>query len=365
MMITHTFKARSFLKCQEWYMQLYDMLPSECKRATPQWCEVYIPVLDLSVNLPLSHIKDSNEVTMEVVKEAVISVLEEDGWDFGQHLMVSNGNNTENTENTVSTDSFGLCWTVGDRAEWVYWTHSSSDQNKRIDSVICPQSIEQTHRLELRMIEHTPHDIILPENLKLKEPPPVEGFLIQVSDFHGAPGVFHSNRKMSYFASFDQYLFYAPASKVEPPNTTCLIDEDLLPKNIRVQPYVSAVSPYTKTCTPEVEAGEVRRRMRLMIEAKGVIDLTEVSYVRRAFTETIDDEQDIPSSSNVSLLHWPTARSSISQKKYQPLAQNEQNSLENTSRKKPCLEIIMTNGLQIKFEVGSLKEELTASRTNQ
>jgi hypothetical protein len=345
------------------------MLPPECKREIPKWCEVYIPVLDLSVNLPLSHIKHSNEVTMEVVKEAVISVLEEDGWDFSQRFIVTND---DGTKSIASVDNFGLCWTVGDRAEWVYWTHSSSNKEKRIDSVICPQSIGRTHRLELRMIEHTPHDIILRENLTLKEPPPVEGFLIQVSDFYGAPGVFHSNRKMNYFASFDQYLFYVPASKVEQPNMACFIDEDLLPKSIRAQSYVSAVSPYTNACTPEVEVGEIRRRMRLMIEAKGVIDLTEVSYVRRAFTQdifdeqdissnsNISDEQDISSNSNISLLHR-SSRFSFSQKKYQQIPQKKQNSfLANSSRNKPCLEIIMVNGLQIKFEVGNtLQRKLT------
>lgn len=348
MMITHTFKARSFLKCQEWYMLLYDILPMECKRLTPKWCEVYIPVLDLSVNLPLSHIEHSNEITTDVVKMAVISALEEDESGFSQRLIAAyNGS----TEGILSADKFGLCWTIGDRAEWIYWTHSSSDKNKPIDSVICPQSIEQTHRLELRMIEHTPCDIILPEKLTLKEPPPVEGFLIQLSDFHGSTGVFNSKRKMTYFATFDQYLFYVPASKVDPPNIVCFVDEDLLPRNIKAQSYVSAISPYTNSCTPEIGAKEIHRRMRLMIEAEGVIDLTKVSYVRRAFNQDISDEQDIPNNSNIGLLHWPT-RSSISQKQYQKLPQQRQNSfLPNSRRNKPSLEIIMANGLQIKFEV--------------
>ncbi|CEP16159.1 hypothetical protein [Parasitella parasitica] len=342
MMITMTFKARSFLKCQEWYMQLYNMLPNENKRPIPQWCSVYIPTLDLSVNLPLT--KKNSNVTMEDVKEAVITVLENEG-DLVQRLV-----QTDQINRNVSVDDLGLCWTTKDRAEWIYWTHASSDSQNRIDYAICPQNIEQTHRLELRLIEHTPYDIILRENMTLKEPPPVEGFLMRASDFTGK-GAFNK-MKMNYFASFDQYLFYIPASKVASPNMACFIDEDLLPKNIRAQPYVSAVSPYTPTCTPDVEVGEVARRMRLMTESKGFIDLTEVSYVRRTFSDDLPDLDESGISGQLSLTKR-SSRSPILPKHDKPVRKQSFFVPIRQNHRKPCLEIIMENGLQARFEVYS------------
>ncbi|KAK4516728.1 structural constituent of ribosome [Mucor velutinosus] len=352
MVVTMTFKARSFLKCQEWYMQLYHMLPAENKHPMPEWCQVYIPILDLSVNLPLA--KKNRAVTMEDVKEAVISILEDEG-DMVQRLV-----HTDKIDRNLSVDDLGLCWTTKDRAEWIYWTHAASDPKKRIDYAICPQNIEQTHRLELRLIEHTPHDIILRENMVLKEPPPVEGFLLRPFDFNGSTNAFSKMKmKMSYFASFDQYLFYIPAGRVSSPNLACFIDDHLLPKNIRAQPYVSAVSPYTSTSTQDIEMGEVLRRMRLMTESKGVIDLTEVSYVRRTFSDdTVDAEEENGISSQLSLSKR-SSRSPIlpnhssSQPRRDKHAGRQSIFSNKQSRRKPCLEMIMENGLQIRFEVYS------------
>ncbi|KAL0139049.1 Pleckstrin homology domain-containing protein [Mucor lusitanicus] len=351
MMVTMTFKARSFLKCQEWYMQLYTMLPAENKRPLPESCPVYIPTLDLSVNLPLT--KRNRAVTMQDVKEAVIAVLEDEG-DLVQRLV-----RTDKIDRDLSVDDLGLCWTTKDRAEWIYWTHAASNRKERIDYAICPQNIEQTHRLELRLIEHTPHDIILRENMVLKEPPPVEGFLLRPFDFNGSTNAFSKNKmKMSYFASFDQYLFYIPASKVSSPNLACFIDDHLLPKNIRAQPYVSAVSPYTSTCTQATEVGEVMRRMRLMTESKGVIDLTQVSYVRRTFSDdALDADEENGISSGLSLSkrssRSPILPKHASQPRRDTPARKQSFFSNKQSRKKPCLEMIMENGLQIRFEVYS------------
>lgn len=340
---TLTFKARSFLKCQEWYMELYDILPSECKRPCPKWCEVYIPMVDLSVNLPLLNVKHSDDITIEDVKEAVIAVLEEEENDVERV--------NEKLAKLKSSDELGLCWTAKDRAEWVYWKTSSSDPKKRIDWVIGPQSIEHTHRLELRLIEHTPHDIILQENFILKEPPPVEGFLTCITDFFGSSSdsPFAQPKKMNYFASFDQYLFYVPSSKISPPNMACFIEPEKMPRNIRSRPYISAISPYTPMCTEETRFGEIHRRMELMTNAKGVIDLTEVSYVRRSFLD--DAEEDTGSR-----VHSGLSKKSSQTPMIRPLMTPKKRSSSSFFRKverrdKACLEIIMENGLQIQFEV--------------
>ncbi|KAI9362212.1 Pleckstrin homology domain-containing protein [Pilaira anomala] len=333
MMATLTFKARSFIKCQEWYMQLYDILPEECKRPLPKWSEVYIPLLDLSVTLPLQHIKHSYEVTMEDVKEAVLTVLEEDALN-------------EKMEKLATRDNLGLCWSTKDRAEWIYWKYSSSDPTRRIDWALGPQSIEQTHRLELRTLQHTPNEIILKENFVLKEPPPVEGFLIFITDLLGRK-LLKGVRKANYFASFDQFLFYTSTAKVSEPDVDCILDEDKMPNNIRAHPYVSALSPYTETSDEESRAAEIRRRMRLMTEAKGVIDLSEVSYVRRTFTDEIEE----PETHHSRISFGSESPMLPSQPEYRRSGSNLFH--PKPQRNNPCVELVMENGLQIKFEAYS------------
>jgi hypothetical protein len=132
MMHTLTFKARSYLQCQQWYMALYGLLPDHAKQPVPNWCEVYVPILDLCVHLPLYHQNSDTpryDVTLEDVKDAVIEILDEDPClEF---------------EEKVGDAELGLCWTFQERAEWVYWQRDAYDAQTRIDMPICPQSIEQ------------------------------------------------------------------------------------------------------------------------------------------------------------------------------------------------------------------------------
>jgi hypothetical protein len=347
MMITLTFKARTFLKCQEWYMEIYNILPTNCKRTFPNWCQVYIPILELSVNLPLTNINHINEITMQDVKETVLTVLEDDLLNKSSSSSSSSSSYSEKVEKLLSlTDDLGLCWSTKDRAEWIYWINNEK-QDKRIDWFICPQSIEQTHRLELRQIEHTPNHIILQQDFILKEPPPIEGFLLYKSDFYGQLNTSIFKKNLNYFATFDQYLFYIPSVKVSQPNIECFLDETR-------SPYLSTLSPFKQRQenNKEIEIGEMQRRIKLMTEAKGVIDLTEVSYVRRTFENDLISEQN-----NFSQISSIGSHTPMLQQEPQPRKSSSSFfslTRQQCNRNKPCLELVMENGLQIKFEVRNI-----------
>ncbi|KAI9496221.1 hypothetical protein BDB00DRAFT_758520, partial [Zychaea mexicana] len=166
--VTLTFRGRSVTLSQEWYVALYRVLPDTCKPACSPWCEVNIPLMDLQVRLPLVD-KYTNEmrydITLDSVKSAVLAVLEKDE-DWAQ-----------NVQSRLGKDNIAMCWTRDNRTEWVYWARSLTDERRHINLVMSPQHIEQTHRLELRRIEHTPTDIIFSDHKSMQEPPPVEGFL--------------------------------------------------------------------------------------------------------------------------------------------------------------------------------------------
>lgn len=320
-------------------MALYNMLSDDCKKMCPKWCEVYIPILELSVNLPLTTIQNINEITMQDIKETILLVLKDD---------LKTSEKLELLFEKEEQEELGLCWATKDRAEWIYWQKSSSNADQSIDWVICPQSIEQTHRLELRFIQHTPNQIILGQDFVLKEPAPIEGFLYYISDFFG--GLFKKKKILNYFATFDQFLFYIPSSRIDQPDIQCFLDEeeeeDLLHKKKRSS-FISMISPYTQKNNKELELQEIRRRMNLMAEARGVIDLTEVSFVRRLFSDVLNTEHN--------------NGSSVSQTSQSPVLQqqNKRNSgssflslsrQQQQDRNKPCLELVMENGLHIKFE---------------
>ncbi|CAO3675970.1 unnamed protein product [Rhizopus microsporus] len=309
--VSMMFKANTFLQCQEWYTQLYKVLPKGAKRPFPSYCEVYIPAMNLTLNLPLEETQGCYDITLADIKEAVMTVVEESGYD-GKLFCLDD-------------DEIGVCWATEERVEWVYWTASPANPDKRIDLAVCPQSIEQTHRLELRAIEHTPDHIILDQNDILNEPCPMEGFLVCASDFFGLTA--KVTGKMYYFASFDQYLVYIPSTKATKPHTENIVNHESLGE------HVWFISPYTSKAKSQSEMEEIKRRMRLLSEAKGLIDLTEVSYVKRHF---IEEHDDIGYESHIS---------------HEPLLGGSRLLLRKNL---PCiLEFVMENGLQIQFQTYS------------
>jgi hypothetical protein len=92
--------------------------------------------------------------------------------------------------------------------------------------------------------------------------------------------------------------------------------------------YITRLDPFLFHDTTARHV-EYQRRMALMMAASGIIDLTEVSFVRRSFADTVDDQSSMDS------------RIPIMTEPLRPTRSNQ----------KPHLEIIMENGLQLKFGV--------------
>ncbi|KAI7877905.1 hypothetical protein K492DRAFT_10694 [Lichtheimia hyalospora FSU 10163] len=156
---TFYFRALSITVCHEWYMALYRVLPDQVKPICSPWCEVHIPLLELRVKLPLWN-EDGEiryDITLESVYNAVISLLQQD-----EHWKKLTDSSFKNNH------QLGMCWSRGTRTEWVYWNRSLTNTQERIDLVISPQHIEQTHRLELRHMDHAPSNIWLEDDSKLQ-----------------------------------------------------------------------------------------------------------------------------------------------------------------------------------------------------
>lgn len=194
-------------------------------------------------------------------------------------------------------------------------------------------------------IEHTPSQIVLHDDTVLKvvgikskyvrtstehemqEPPAVEGLLWRLTNFHGKPITSNSRAKRKYyFASFNQFLFYIPRSQASLPDV----------KNHDDSQWLQVITCF-KQDSAELVQKEVDRRMNLLRHASGVIDLTEVSYVRRASEDNEDDEEDM-------------SNEDLAQETSELLRSSQQRYIHGGRAR---IEIIMQNGLVIKLQVQS------------
>ncbi|KAG2226771.1 hypothetical protein INT45_005736 [Circinella minor] len=365
--ITLTFRARSMTLSQEWYLALYKVLPDQCKPVCSPWCEVNIPMMELQVRLPLVKILDTTsnnnkndlryDITLDSVKHAVLGIL-----DKKENVTLSGDNSITHTNSSnmdimikkFKEEDLAMCWTRNNRTEWVYWKNSLLDKSRAINTVISPQHIEQTHRLELRPIEHTPNHVVFSDQKSMKEPQPVEGFLYRLTTFSGKhipPGSL--SRRRYYFASFDQFLFcISSIQNLKPPNEHCY--EQALTDDM----YTATISPFTEEGDNNLASHELERRMQLITEASRVIDLTEISYVQRSFCGEGDEDSShhcrISNSNNHSpdpeILDTVSHRTSSLP---ETMLRVQQQQLEQQRKSTPVLEIIMQNGLVIRLRADS------------
>ncbi|CAO3594836.1 unnamed protein product [Absidia cylindrospora] len=406
--VTVVFRARSLTLCHEWYVALYRLLPDTARKPFPPECEVYIPSINLRVHLPLikkrhSHNYHTNGnqnqqddwndsrycITMDQVKNAVLDLLEKDS-----EWMVLHGNRLKRSD-------LSLCWTRKDRAEWIYWKQSVN-QTHRSDKVICPQIIENTHRLELRPVQHTPHNVVLDEKTTLVEPIPCEGFLTKVTDFEGR--MIKSGNwvpRRFYFSSFDGFLFAVPSHKAKLPDPRTYIDSLTLRNDgnallapthldrIKNSPYITLATPFAgnmQGISQEWQEQELDRRMHLVADSSGVINLAEVSYVQRSFggyasadalldSSTVQHDQDdfLQINGNKS---YGSVSSSLMGSSTSPIMENGPPVLSSSSlssspamqhrrpgafgqglshrknlrdRQRPCIDLVMNNGVILKL----------------
>ncbi|RIB17878.1 hypothetical protein C2G38_2186147 [Gigaspora rosea] len=140
-----------------------------------------------------------------------------------------------------------LCWKRYDRIEWIVWEKNDDDEKDRSDLLACPQFIE-------------------------REPPPVEGYLIRVTNEKGCK----NRSKRLYFSSNDYYLFFffflKPFIASPPPPPSSSLEAGSGPQ------YVDAF----------LKANS-KRRIKQIINAYGFINLIDVKEVRSLMDDNSED----------------------------------------------------------------------------
>lgn len=241
-------------------------------------------------------------------------------------------------------------------------------------------------------------------NINNKEPPPVEGFLNLLTDFEGRyikPSNTWTQRRY-YFSTFGSYLFYTPQSKIDLPDTNAFME----PNQVKIHNlnyltnnnhsnhnnlyddghFTTVVTPFPydkMELNEDWQHEELRRRMKLMKNAYGIINLTDILYVQRIFIEDTSSlssqpktmvygnhnhhhqDSNLMESGNVSLLTTSTAPM---MKNYNTFSTDSSTSFDPSSshtstyhfdhyqsnprsNHQSCIGIFMKNGVVIKLQV--------------
>ncbi|CAG8631791.1 11973_t:CDS:2, partial [Cetraspora pellucida] len=160
------FRPKTYALSIEWYRALYNLLRPPSIKPVPPICDVVVPDLNVRVQIPLEDRMQAFKITAEEITKTVLDEL-------------SGINEWEDVlSEWLKNSDVRLCWKSYDRIDWIVWEKNDNEKDRN-DLLACPQFIEGTHQLQLRCTRHYPTSVTLPDETKLQEPPPVEGYLIR------------------------------------------------------------------------------------------------------------------------------------------------------------------------------------------
>ncbi|KAG0331675.1 hypothetical protein BG000_010697 [Podila horticola] len=225
-----------------------------------------------------------DEVTPKLLRSHVLSLLK-DVPDWTEVVKL--------WQDPAQHGDVALCWKRYDRIEWIYWGDRVSAETDSLhlkkdhvgfadgsdwsgnmnETVVGPQVLDKTHRLELRPITHYPATARDTHGQEFHEPDPIEGFLVRVSTFSGNP--IRRFRRL-YLTSHDHMLIYTVPSESHSPAMQHAGSIDPSALLFCVSPHRSA-NPDHKDMA---QSRSVRRLKAQVRAARGFIDMTQIEQVR-------------------------------------------------------------------------------------
>ncbi|ONH69855.1 Sporulation-specific protein 71 [Cyberlindnera fabianii] len=206
-------------------------------------------------------------------------------------------------------DIVGVCWRHYDRLEWLF--------AETLSNLFFQKALYFTHELEIRFMKQYPRVVTTDEGVEMKEPTPIEGFLIRLSTREGnlKRGLGYKQViAFDYFSTSDHLLCFSKLKKATPPIPFSdeLFDSDYISKIESLNTINSSIdaifynNPYKLDRNGHVEwlndetteeqfnkrdlyaLYDFERRINLVRNANDLVDLLEV--------ETIDvfDPNGIP-----------------------------------------------------------------------
>ncbi|KAI9715562.1 MAG: hypothetical protein M1812_005866 [Candelaria pacifica] len=322
-------RPRSSSNSVEWYTFLRNALGSD--RTTV--LQINVPDLNLSLRLnnPFEQVEASRDAAQaaEDDEAAIVRTMEEEQAAAGNiirrclEMLKESGEWTDVLETWSKSAKIGLAWKRYDRLEWV---HGANEQK-----MYGTLAMQRSHELELRLKEHYPTNAPTNDEASsedgetkhppLREPPPVEGFLIRLTSQRGRDQRFGKLFfKRLYFATHNQYLcFCKPAKALPPPPPKLPMSQNSrIPtanQIIEKTPLIYAVKPYelndgeiawleggtsaTREMHDQDAYEEAERKINTILQCDGYINLNNVDEVRSVVRGTTPADDNVDQGSDV------------------------------------------------------------------
>ncbi|KAF2136103.1 uncharacterized protein K452DRAFT_280496 [Aplosporella prunicola CBS 121167] len=315
-------RPRSGSDAVEWYTFLRNILGWHRAREL----QINVPDLNVSVRLDnpfqqleestdLERIEDGSEdaITRSAIEEELVA---QNIINRTLDLLKKSGEYGNIVRPWAESGRVGLAWKRYDRLEWIH-----GDNERKMYGTI---AMAKTHELELRPKQHYPTTATDDEDAKLREPVPVEGFLIRLTSQRGVDKrLGRMFFKRLYFSTHDNFLVFSRPARANPPPPPKLPSSrgSRIPSAKQIAegiPIVYAVNPYPIK-NGEIEwlaAGnrglpedinhhdqdardEAERKTDLLLKCDGYINLCNVTKIRNVQRGATAVDEDIESGSDV------------------------------------------------------------------
>lgn len=331
------FKPKCRTRAMDWCWQLWRHLGGKI----PTSIELRCPAIGTRVDLDVPAVDEvsidkvyhmfSRKNIIDIVRKSLTSSC-------GSHEVASRDWEHVVERKIAAGTKLELAWNLEAKLDWI-WKEEDVMGKPRPWAVLCGLAMQQGTKpahLELRLGQHYPATIHLPDGTKVHEPPCIEGYLDRIKPSS-------QSKQHIYLASHDGHLFALLPSNSHAP----------VPPNVHLSRALSSHHNESLEYTRAFREAEVIRGASQIAAAFEAFDLRNIREIRRATHETIDHNARTHATATVadgSVGNPILTRDEVDIGGAEGLTQAHD---KHQLRVRRCFEIVMVSGRVIRFEAYS------------
>ncbi|KAF8840746.1 hypothetical protein BDN67DRAFT_1002755 [Paxillus ammoniavirescens] len=272
------FKVKSRTRAQDWVWYLWRHLGGKIPSSIEICCpnidtrvRIDVPVVD-TTNFDKAYIMFSRKNIIELVHNSLL-----------RSGHGSSGAGLRSWRYTIERElqagrKLALAWRFGAQLDWV-WQEEDVEGNARPWAVLLGLSLQQgmkVSHLDLRLAEHFPNTIHLSNGKKMFEPPAIEGYLDRIKP----QGQGHQR---VYLVTHGGNLFSLSPWDANPPSSP----------STHLSHMASGERASVEQYSKDMFENEIKRGVAQIRAAYGVMDLRNISTVKRVHASLSEDDGDV------------------------------------------------------------------------
>lgn len=332
------FKPKCRTRAMDWCWQLWRHLGGKI----PASIELRCPAIGTRIDLDVPAVDEANidEIYHMFSRRNIIDIVRKSlTSSCGSHEVASRDWEHVVERKIAAGTTLELAWNLEAKLDWIWKEEDVMDQ-PRPWAVLCGLAMQQGTKpahLELRLGQHYPATIHLPDGTKVHEPPCIEGYLDRIKPSS-------QSKQHIYLASHDGHLFALLPSNSHAP----------VPPNVHLSRALSSRHNESLEYTRAFREAEVVRGASQIAAAFEAFDLRNIREIRRATHETID--HNARTHATVIVADGSVGNQDILTRDEVDIGGAEgftQAHDKNYLRVRRCFEIVMMSGRVIRFETYS------------